>query len=190
MAEHVILFTGPMGAGKTTAIQSLSEIEVVRTEANNSERHIVDKATTTVALDYGEITIDGEDKVRLYGVPGQKRFDFMWGILKKRAKGMILLVNSDAPDPIGEMLSFMEEFRELYDRGGVIVGISRADVAPGPTLAEYSDALEKTNPGLVIPVFTVDPRERDQMQNILLTLVVNIEMRESFGMITAAAGSL
>ena len=176
-----------MGAGKTTAIQSLSEIEVVRTEANNSERHIVDKATTTVALDYGEIVIDGEDKVRLYGIPGQKRFDFMWAILKKRAKGMILLVNNDAPDPINEMLTFIEEFRELYDRGGVVVGISRSDVADGPTLADFSAALERTNPGLVIPVFTVDPRDHDQMEDVLLALVINIEMREALGMTLAAA---
>jgi signal recognition particle receptor subunit beta len=187
VAEHVILFTGPMGAGKTTAIRSLSEIEVVSTEANNSERHIVDKATTTVALDYGEILIDGEEKVRLYGIPGQKRFDFMWAILKKRAKGMILLVNSDAPDPIGQMLSFIEDFRELYDRGGVIVGVSRADVVAGPTLRDFSDALERTNPELVIPVFTVDPRDRDQMEDVLLTLIANIEMRAMFGMTAVGA---
>jgi hypothetical protein len=182
VAEHVILFTGPMGAGKTTAIRSLSEIEVVSTEANNSERHVVDKATTTVALDYGEILIDGQEKVRLYGIPGQKRFDFMWAILKERAKGMVLLVNSDAPDPIAEMLTFIDEFRELYDRGGVVVGISRADVVAGPTLANFSDALERTNPDLVIPVFTVDPRNRDQMQNVLLALIANIEMRAMFGL--------
>ena len=182
MAEHVILFTGPMGAGKTTAIQSLSEIEVVRTEANNSERHIVDKATTTVALDYGEILVGAQEKVRLYGIPGQKRFNFMWTILKRRAKGMVLLVNADSPDPIGEITFFLDEFRVLYDRGGVVIGVTRADVMPGPTLAEIYEALERTNPGLVIPVFTVDPRERDQMQNLLLTLVVNIEMRAAFGM--------
>jgi signal recognition particle receptor subunit beta len=183
MAEHVILFTGPMGAGKTTAIQNLSEIEVVRTEANNSERHVVDKATTTVALDYGEILIGAQEKVRLYGIPGQQRFSFMWTILKQRAKGMILLVNSDAPDPIGEMVFFLQEFRELYDRGGVVVGVTRADVAPGPKLAEFSEALERTNPGLIIPVFTVDPRDGDQMQNVLLALIANIEMRAAFGML-------
>ncbi len=185
MAEHVILFTGPMGAGKTTAIQSLSEIEVVRTEANNSERHIVDKATTTVALDYGEILVGASEKVRLYGIPGQKRFNFMWTILKKRAKGMVLLVNSDAPDPIGEMTFFLKEFRELYDKGGVVIGITRSDVVDGPTVADFADSLERTNPGMVIPVFTVDPRLRHQMQNLLLTLVVNIEMRAAFGMPTA-----
>lgn len=189
MAEHVILFAGPMGAGKTTAIQSLSEIEVVRTEANNSERDVVDKPTTTVALDYGEILIGAQEKVRLYGIPGQKRFSFMWTILKQRAKGMILLINSDAPDPIGEMTFFLDEFRELYDRGGVVIGISRSDVMAGPSLGDFSDALEQTNPGLVIPVFTVDPRERDQMENLLLALVVNIEMRAAFGMATVAGSA-
>jgi signal recognition particle receptor subunit beta len=187
MAEHVILFTGPMGAGKTTAIQSLSDIEVVRTEANNSERHIVDKATTTVALDYGEILVAAQEKVRLYGIPGQKRFSFMWGILKERAEGMVLLVNSDAPDPIEEMLFYLDEFRELYDRGGVVVGITRSDVKPGPGLSAFSEALERTNPDLVIPVFTVDPRDRGQMENVLLALIVNVEMRETFGMVTAAS---
>jgi signal recognition particle receptor subunit beta len=189
VAEHVILFTGPMGAGKTTAIQSLSEIEVVRTEANNSERHIVDKATTTVALDYGEILVGSHEKVRLYGIPGQRRFNFMWTILKKRAKGMVLLVNSDAVDPIEEMIFFIDEFRELYDRGGVVVGVTRSDVVSGPALAEYSEALERTNPGLVIPVFTVDPRQRDQMQNILLTLLINIEMRAAFGAVSGVGSA-
>jgi signal recognition particle receptor subunit beta len=174
-----------MGAGKTTAIQALSEIEVVRTEAANSERHIVDKATTTVALDYGEILLDVDEKVRLYGIPGQKRFDFMWTILKARAKGMILLVNNDAPNPVGEMLDFLDEFRELYDRGGVVVGISRSDVAEGPSPAAFAEALERLHPGLVIPVFSIDPRNRDQMQMLLLTLVLNIEMRATYGRVEA-----
>jgi signal recognition particle receptor subunit beta len=105
----------------------------------------------------------------------------MWAILKKRAQGMVLLVNSDAPDPLEERAFFLEEFRELYDRGGVVIGITRSDVKQGPSVADIADEVERTNPGLVIPVFTVDPRDKDQMQNLLLALVVNIEMRAAFG---------
>ena len=188
MPEHVILFAGPMGAGKTTAIQSVSEIDVVSTEANNSERDVVDKPTTTVALDYGEIVLDGEEKLRLYGIPGQRRFSFMWSILKERAEGMVLLVNNDGPDPVSEMLEYLDDFRELYNRGAVVVGISRSDVNSERSLADFSDALEREHPGTVVPVFTVDPRDRDHMEMLLLALVINLEMRAAFGM--AGMGSM
>jgi len=177
MAEHVILFAGPMGAGKTTAIEALSEVPVVRTEAANTDRATADKATTTVALDYGEITVGDTDKVRLYGIPGQRRFDFMWQILKDRARGLVVLVNADAPDPVASLLEFVDEFRELYDRGGVVVGLTRADVASGTTAAALSDALQAAHPEMLVPVFTVDPRRTEQMTTVLLTLVANIEMR-------------
>lgn len=177
MAEHVILFGGPMGAGKTTAVETLSETAVVRTEAHNTDRATADKATTTVALDYGEITVGDDEKVRLYGIPGQQRFDFMWQILKERAEGMVLLVNNDAADPIGEMLAFLDEFRDLYDKGGVIVAATRTDVSATPTVADYAAALARHRPDLVVPVFTVDPRKDDQMRTVLMTLVATIEMR-------------
>jgi signal recognition particle receptor subunit beta len=59
--EHIILFAGPMGAGKTTAIRSLSEIPVISTEAANTDLATADKATTTVAMDYGEIGVTDEE---------------------------------------------------------------------------------------------------------------------------------
>ena len=181
MAEHVILFAGPMGAGKTTAIRSLSEIDVVSTEAANTDRETVDKETTTVALDYGEIDLDGLEKVRLYGIPGQRRFDFMWQILKERAKGMMLLINNDAASPIDEMLEFLTEFDDLYQRGGVVIGISRSDVTPRPTVADYASALSAARPELIVPIFTVDPRSTEEMRMMLMTLIINIETRDAFG---------
>ena len=170
-----------MGAGKTTAIKALSEIEVVSTEANNSERDRVDKPTTTVALDYGEIVLSNEEKIRMYGIPGQRRFDFMWAILKQRAEGMVLLVNNDAPEPIAEMLAFMEDFRELCDNGGVVVAVTRSEIATHPTTGDYARALAEVHPELTVPIFTLDPRDKNHMQMALLTLIVNIEMRATFG---------
>ena len=174
MAEHVILFAGPMGAGKTTAISSLSEIRVIETEAPNSETDVVDKPTTTVALDYGEITIDDE-KVRLYGVPGQQRFDFMWTIIKERARGMVLLVNNDGDDPIARCLEHLENFVELVADGRAVIGVTRSDLAPEPSTRAYADALRQAYPGVVLPVLTVDPRDDGQMQTMLLTLIAIVE---------------
>ena len=158
MAEHVILFAGPMGAGKTTAIQSLSEIAVVSTEAANTERDIVDKATTTVALDYGEITVSDDEKIRLYGVPGQRRFDFMWSILKARARGLVLLVNNDAPEAVALAIEYLRNFEELVASGGVVVGVTRVDLGAGPVTGDYQAALAEAWPGAMIPVLTLDPR--------------------------------
>jgi signal recognition particle receptor subunit beta len=166
-----------MGAGKSTAIGTLSEIDVVATEAANSERDVADKPTTTVALDYGEITVGQDDKVRLYGVPGQRRFDFMWEILKERAIGMVLLVNNDAPDPIAQALEFLADFEELHGRGGVVIGVSRTDIVASPSVEDYSDAIAVARPDLLVPVFTVDTRNEDHMRMLLMTLILNIEMR-------------
>lgn len=177
MAEHVILFAGPMGAGKTTAIRSLSEIEVVSTEAENTDRETADKDTTTVALDYGEISLDDEDKVRLYGVPGQKRFDFMWTILKERAMGLVLLIHNDAPDPIGQMCEFLEEFGELHAKGGIVVGVTRSDVSHTPYLSDYAEGIQRVMPDCLIPVFTIDARNTEHMRTCLLSLILNIESR-------------
>ena len=175
MAEHVILFGGPMGAGKTTAIETLSETEVVRTEAANTDRATADKDTTTVALDYGEITLGETDKVRLYGIPGQQRFDFMWTILKERARGMILLVGNDAPDPVAVALEYLESFRELVESGSAVVGVSRRDIARYPSTDDYADAIAAAHPGAMVPVFTVDPRDSAQMITVLLSLIANLK---------------
>ncbi|GAB2979945.1 GTP-binding protein [Frigoribacterium salinisoli] len=180
MAEHVVLFGGPMGAGKTTAIETLSETAVVRTEAHNTDRAAADKATTTVALDYGEITVGDDEKIRLYGIPGQRRFDFMWQILEERAEGLVLLVPNDAADPIGDVLAFLDEFRDLCDRGGVVVAATRSDLSATPTVADYAAALAEHRPDLMVPVFTVDPRKDDQMRTVLMTLVATLEMRSTF----------
>lgn len=178
VAEHVILFAGPMGAGKTTAIRTLSDIEMVSTEASNTERHIVDKETTTVALDYGEITIGDDEKVRLYGVPGQQRFDFMWSILKDRAKGVVLLVNNDAPNAVELALDYLDNYAEFVNNGRAVVAISRRDVSRAPSPSDYSAALAATYPGCPVPVYSVDPRHAGQMTTVLLTLIATLDAQD------------
>lgn len=179
MPEHVILFAGPMGAGKTTAIRTLSEIEVVSTEAANSDRDTADKPTTTVALDYGEIGVNEAEKVRLYGVPGQRRFDFMRTILAERAEGLVLLVNADADNPVDTAIEYVKEFYALYERGGIIIGLTRADLVPESLIAEYANALADEMPDVLIPVFTADARSHSDMTVLLMTLVANVELKQA-----------
>ncbi len=180
--SHVVLVVGPMGSGKTTAITSLSDIETVRTEALNTDRAQFDKATTTVALDYGEMTLDRSGKVRLYGLPGQRRFNFMWSVLKQRAVGLFVLLNGDADDPIADLDEYLSEFREVHEAGkGVVVGISRGERAGAPGLDAYQQAIAERFPGLRAPVLSVDPRERDQLTTLITTLAAGIEARAALG---------
>jgi len=178
MAEHVILFAGPMGAGKTTAIRSLSDIEVVSTEAFNTDHTISDKETTTVALDYGEIGVNEGEKIRLYGVPGQRRFDFMWSILKERAMGLLLLVNADAPNVADGVREHLEAFRSVVDRGGVVIGITRTDLNRASFLGLVRKAAIEAYPDRPTPVFEVDARDTTQMRVMLMTLIADVETRE------------
>ncbi|HVJ62348.1 MAG TPA: hypothetical protein VM555_06505, partial [Tahibacter sp.] len=80
-SEFKIVFTGPMGVGKTTAIAAISDEAPVSTDVFNTDREAFDKALTTAGLDYGHIALDDGTAVRLYGTPGQARFRFMWDIL-------------------------------------------------------------------------------------------------------------
>ena len=135
-----MVVTGPFSAGKTEFIQSVSEIDVVATErkiSNKAEQSV--KEATTVAMDFGRITVDEDLVLYLFGTPGQKRFDFMWAILRERAVGLVLLVNADAGDPLAELRDFLAEFADMHRRGGIVVGITRSDVMGGPPIEEFSD---------------------------------------------------
>ncbi|MCS0499091.1 GTP-binding protein [Protaetiibacter mangrovi] len=177
MPEHVILFAGPMGAGKTTAIRTLSEIDVVSTEAANTDRLQADKDTTTVALDYGEIAVGLDDKIRLYGVPGQSRFDFMWTILQQRAMGLMLLIHADAPNPVVAVGDQLGAFLDLANRGGLVIGITRSELGPRDVVDRVRTVASALLPERSIPVFAVDARDYEQMRTMLMALISDVEER-------------
>src|SRR5574338_760527 len=105
-----MVVTGPFNAGKTEFIQSVSEIDVVATErkiSNAAERSV--KEATTVAMDFGRITVDEDLVLYLFGTPGQKRFDFMWEILSEGMLGFIVMVDSTRPETFREARSRSEE---------------------------------------------------------------------------------
>ena len=176
MAEHVILISGPMGVGKTTGIRAVSDSRVVSTEALNSDRETADKDTTTVALDYGEIHIGDEEKLRLYGLPGQRRFAFMWRILLDRAIGIIFLLDNTAADPLADLAEQLDAFAPLLDRGSALIAVTRSELSSSPSLGEYAAVAARIRPGRVIPVLPVDPRDGSQMRLALMSLVASIEM--------------
>ncbi len=108
-----IVVTGPFSAGKTTLIRTISEITVLSTEQDITDDTRSRKAATTVAMDFGRITLD-RDLVRyLFGTPGRERFDFMWEILGERMLGYILLVDSSRDESLAEAVVILVAFRRM-----------------------------------------------------------------------------
>jgi uncharacterized protein len=120
-----LVIAGPVGAGKTTFIQALSETEVVDTDEFASED--IGKARTTVALDFGTLELDGVP-IHLFGTPGQDRFDFMWEILCEGALGLILLVAGDRPTDFPHARRILE-FITTRINVPFMVGVTRQDLA-------------------------------------------------------------
>ncbi|MFD3005301.1 GTP-binding protein [Thermus tengchongensis] len=122
--SYKLVVSGPVGAGKTTFIQSLSEIPVVETDELATEE--IGKEKTTVALDFGLLTLDGVP-IYLFGTPGQERFDFMWDVLVEGALGLVLLVAGDQPRDFPKARYILEY---LTSRHPVpfVVGVTRQDL--------------------------------------------------------------
>lgn len=175
--EYKLLFTGSMGAGKTTAINVISEIDPIRTDVANTDLANHFKATTTTALDYGQVTLSGGNVLRLYGTPGQARFDFMWEILGTGALGVVVLVDNSREDPLSDLREYMHAFRDTVQKSRAVIGIGRTDTHPTPTLDDYYAAIEAL--GLNAPILSVDVRRRDDVLLLLDVLFNQIEAAEA-----------
>lgn len=171
-----ILFIGPMGAGKTTAITALSDIPPITTETENFDQFQSAKATTTVAMDYGELHLSSDEFVALYGIPGQEHFSFMWEVLAQGALGAILLLNHLDPHALQQLDFYLDAFPELVARGAVVVAVGHAEGSPSTILEPYQAVLSQKN--LALPLFVTDVRYREQVQLLVESLIANAEVTQ------------
>lgn len=171
--EHKIIFTGPVGAGKTTAINTISDMQTVGTEASATDETALRKPNTTVAMDYGVLNLDGGGKVHLYGTPGQTRFDFMWEILARGGIGLVLLLDNRREDPLEDMRLYLEAFRDFLSDREVVIGVTGMDEKNRPGLYSYQSRLADL--GMKPPLFEVDARRRDDVKMLLLALLAMLD---------------
>jgi len=172
-AEQKIIFAGPVGAGKTTAINTISDIPTVGTEARATDETAQLKHNTTVALDYGVLNLGDGQKVHLYGTPGQDRFDFMWEILTQKGIGLVLLLDNRREDPLEDMRFYLENFRDFISDRAVVIGVTGMDIKNRPGLYSFQNRLAAL--GMKPPLFEVDPRQREDVKTMLLALLAMID---------------
>lgn len=168
-----IIFTGPMGAGKTTAIASISDIPPISTEVRCSDDAQLRKETTTVAMDYGYFSLDDGSRVHLYGTPGQERFDYMWTILTKGGIGLVLLLDNARPDPLGDLTFYLDAFKEFIQQTGAVIGVTRMDVSNQTSLDDYRNTLFARDQ--IFPVFEVDARQPNDVKILIHALLAILQ---------------
>lgn len=174
--ELKIVFTGPMGAGKTTAITAVSDVAPVSTEMRNHDQESFAKEATTVALDLGQIGLDDGTVVRLYGTPGQERFSFMWEIIGRGAMGVILLIDGSNVNALPDLRTYASVFSRIAPDQPFIVGVGRTGSDDVELLDACAQALESLQ--LSAPIFSVDVRKREDVLLLIETLLASLELRE------------
>lgn len=174
MQSCKIVFTGPIGAGKSTAIAAVSDMPPVSTETPNTDFGESDKAMTTVAFDYGECRLEDGSLVRLYGTPGQARFSFMWEVLAQGAIGLVVLLDDRRPALLADALEYLAAFAVPAAAGNAVVGLGRFGRHGHVQAAELGAQIELQ--GYRLPVVDVDVRRPDDVRLLLQILVAQLEV--------------
>jgi len=167
-----MVITGPYASGKTEFIKSISEIDVVSTEAKVSEgtKEAQEKSDTTVAMDFGRITVDDDLVLYLFGTPGQRRFDFMWEILAEGMLGFVVMVDSTKPETFREAKSILETFR-AYAPTPYVVAANKQDVPDAWPADDLRIALRIEENVKLLPCVA---KEKESVKNVLLQLLYAI----------------
>ena len=165
-----IVVTGPFAAGKTTLIRTISEITVLSTERGITDSTRSRKAETTVAMDFGRITIDRDLVLYLFGTPGQERFDFMWEILGEGMLGYVVLVDAEREDSIAEAAAILDAFRRMA-RVPYVVALNRSS-----GLAEEDERSIRDTLGLApeVALLPCDATDKESVKAVLLALLYSV----------------
>jgi uncharacterized protein len=166
-----VVVTGSVGAGKTTFIRTISEIEVVDTDKRVTEEETAEiKSQTTVAFDFGRLNFAPGRSLHLYGTPGQERFEFIWDMLIQKAHAYIILVNAHRPEDFRStrrILKFMSQKVQIP----LLIGLTHTDFPDAWPAVDIAIALGLTDESTRPPIVAVNATDRASVFAAMIALI-------------------
>ncbi|MBT2116906.1 ATP/GTP-binding protein [Dyella sp. LX-66] len=165
-----LLFAGPVGAGKSTAIRAISDTPPISTDVPWSDAVAGGKTTTTVAFDYSSIRLDEHSTLHLYGLPGQEQFNFMSAVIAPGAIGVVLLLDGSSSEVVQDGVHQVRRMKRLFPGLQCVIGVAKTDLSPHFSLGELYQAV--LTEGCNAPIFTIDPRNRGEVTQLVRALLM------------------
>lgn len=167
-----LVVSGDVGSGKTAFVKAISEIDPITTDEVASDEVKNLKETTTVAMDFGTLTVDEDLILHLYATPGQKRFDFMWDVLAEGSFGVIFLADATRKESIEKTSHIVDYFNKNMSDIPYIIGVTKMDIEGSFSLEEVMDIIGKTETQYI-------PLNADNKEDVRSTLITLISMAMS-----------
>lgn len=169
-----VVISGGFGVGKTTFVSAVSEIPPLRTEAKmtsaasgvDDATFVKQKTSTTVAMDFGKITVDQGLVLYVFGTPGQDRFGFMWNDITAGALGALILVDTRRLDECFNAIDFFEQRGVPF-----VIGLNQFDGAPQHSVEDIREALDLP---AGVPIVRTDARDAEASLDTLVQLLTHI----------------
>ncbi len=171
--NHKLAFIGEPGAGKTTCIAAVSDIEPVTTDVGCTDELALRKDTTTVALDYGQLDLGEQGRLLLYGLPGQARFRYMFDVVREGLLGVVILVDASAEHGMAGLETTLRTYADELRCLPCVMALNKHDDPPQELRQGCLDLLRRHE--VVAPVLTVDARRREDVVKLFDLLFLLIE---------------